>query len=91
MNYLGAFLCGKGNWKRSPDWIVECSLRKIKGKGYKTFPSLIQIPNKQHVAIKKAIIPKVSDKVYDKISKIGLEIKQVSKVTDAIIQGLKQE
>ena len=43
------------------------------------------------LGFKKAIIPKVSDKVYDKISKIGLDIKQVSKVTDAIIQGLKQE
>lgn len=42
------------------------------------------------LGFKKAIIPKVSDKVYSKISKIGLEIKQVTKITEAIIQGLKQ-
>ena len=38
----------------------------------------------------KAIIPKVSDKTYSKIKDIGLEIKQVTKLTEAIIQGLKQ-
>lgn len=43
------------------------------------------------LGFKKAIIPKVSDKLLNKIADIGLEIKQVSKVTDAIIQGLKQE
>ena len=39
----------------------------------------------------RAIIPKVSDKTYLKIKDIGLEIKQVGKLTEAIIQGLKQE
>ena len=39
----------------------------------------------------RAIIPKGSDKTYLKIKDIGLEIKQVGKLTEAIIQGLKQE
>lgn len=39
----------------------------------------------------KAIIPQVSAKVMSKISKIGIEIKTVSKITEAIIQGLKQD
>ena len=39
----------------------------------------------------RAIIPKVSDKTYLKIKDIELEIKQVGKLTEAIIQGLKQE
>ena len=43
------------------------------------------------LGFKKAIIPQVSAKVMSKISKIGLEIKTVSKLTDAIIQGLKQD
>ncbi len=43
------------------------------------------------LGFKKAIIPKVSDKIYKKISSLDMEIKQVAKVTDAIIQGLKQE
>ena len=43
------------------------------------------------LGFKKAIIPKVSDKVYQKINKLGIEIKQVSKLTDAIIQALKQD
>jgi len=43
------------------------------------------------LGFKKAIIPNVSDKISKKISDIGLEIKQVSKVTDAIIYGLKQK
>ncbi len=45
----------------------------------------------QKLGFKKAIIPKVSDKISKKISDINLEIKQVSKLTDAIIQGLKQD
>ena len=43
------------------------------------------------LGFKKAIIPKISDKVYQKINKLDIEIKQVSKLTDAIIQALKQE
>jgi len=43
------------------------------------------------LGFKKAIIPAVSEKVYKKISEIGLEIHQVKKITDAIIQGLKQD
>ena len=43
------------------------------------------------LGFKKAIIPCVSDKVYKKIKQLDMEIRQVSKITDAIIQGLKQE
>lgn len=43
------------------------------------------------LGFKKAIIPKVSNSVSEKIAKIGIEIKQVSKITEAIIQGLKQD
>lgn len=43
------------------------------------------------LGFKKAIIPKVNEKTFKKISEINIEIKQVTKVTDAIIQGLKQE
>ena len=43
------------------------------------------------MGFKKAIIPKVNGKTLDKIKDIKLEIKQVSKLTDAIIQGLKQD
>ena len=43
------------------------------------------------LGFKKAIIPKVNNTVFDKISSIGLEIVQVEKITDAIIQGLKQD
>lgn len=42
------------------------------------------------LGFKKAIIPTVSSEVYKKINSIGLEITQVKKVTDAIIQGLKK-
>lgn len=43
------------------------------------------------LGFKKAIIPNISNKTFEKIKDIGLEIKQVSKLTDAIIQGLKQD
>lgn len=43
------------------------------------------------LGFQKAIIPNVSKKTFEKIKDIGLEIKQVSKLTDAIIQGLKQD
>jgi len=43
------------------------------------------------LGFKKAIIPKVSDKIYQKINKLDIEIHQVSKLTDAIIQALKQD
>jgi len=43
------------------------------------------------LGFKKAIIPKVNDKVYKKIKEFNIEIKQVSKLTDAIVQALKQE
>jgi len=43
------------------------------------------------LGFKKAIIPKVSDKINQKIKNIDIEIKQVSKLTDAIVQALKQE
>ena len=43
------------------------------------------------LGFKKAIIPKVSDKIYQKINNLDIEIKQVSKLTDAIIQALKQD
>jgi len=43
------------------------------------------------LGFKKAIIPKISDKVYQKVNKLNIEIHQVSKVTDAIIQALKQD
>ena len=42
------------------------------------------------LGFKKAIIPKVNSATFDKIKSIGLEIIQVEKITDAIIQGLKQ-
>lgn len=45
----------------------------------------------QKLGFEKAIIPTVSKEVYKKINSTGLEIKQVKKVTDAIIQGLKQD
>ena len=43
------------------------------------------------LGFKKAIIPKVNDNIFNKIKSIGLEIVQVEKITDAIIQGLKQD
>lgn len=43
------------------------------------------------LGFQKAIIPTVNKKTFEKIQNIGLEIKQVSKLTDAIIQGLKQD
>lgn len=42
------------------------------------------------LGFKKAIIPTINSEVYKKINSIGLEIIQVKKVTDAIIQGLKK-
>ena len=42
------------------------------------------------LGFKKAIIPKVNDKINKKISSLGIEIKQITKLTDGIIQGLKQ-
>ncbi|MBQ4646154.1 MAG: DNA repair protein RadA [Candidatus Gastranaerophilales bacterium] len=45
----------------------------------------------QKLGFKRAIIPKVGDKTSAKLSEINLEIKQVSKLTEAIIQGLKQD
>ena len=44
----------------------------------------------QKLGFKKAIIPKTNEKTTAKLKEIGLEIKQVSKLTEAIIQGLKQ-
>lgn len=44
----------------------------------------------QKLGFSKAIIPIVNKKTSEKLSKLALEIKQVSKLTDAIIQGLKQ-
>ena len=43
------------------------------------------------LGFKKAIIPKLNEKTSAKLADLGLEIKQVSKLTDAIIQGLKQD
>ena len=43
------------------------------------------------LGFRKAIIPCVNSETYKKINSIGLELKQVKKVTDAIIQGLKQD
>ncbi len=40
------------------------------------------------LGFKKAIIPPVSDKNFEKIKKIGLEVIQVKKVTDAIIKAM---
>ncbi len=45
----------------------------------------------QKLGFKKAIIPKVNNKTMDKLNELNLEIKQVAKLTDAIIQGLKQD
>lgn len=45
----------------------------------------------QKLGFKRAIIPNLSEKISKKLSEINLEIKQVSKLTDAIIQGLKQD
>ena len=42
------------------------------------------------LGFKKAIIPAVNEKVYKNIDDLGLEIKQVKKITDAIIEGLRQ-
>jgi len=50
-----------------------------------------RIKEAHRLGFKKAIIPTVNNKTYEKIKDIGLEIKQVKKVTDAIIQGLKQK
>ena len=44
----------------------------------------------QKLGFSKAIIPIVNKKTSEKLSKLALEVKQVSKLTDAIIQGLKQ-
>ena len=45
----------------------------------------------QKLGFKRAIIPKLNEKLSKKITELDLEIKQVSKLTDAIIQGLKQD
>ena len=45
----------------------------------------------QKLGFKRAIVPKINDKTSAKLLNVGLEIKQVSKLTDAIIQGLKQD
>jgi len=45
----------------------------------------------QKLGFKKAIIPKINDKISTKLDKLNMEIKQVSKLTDAIIQALKQD
>ena len=45
----------------------------------------------QKLGFKKAIIPTINKKTSAKLKDLGLEIKQVSKLTDAIIQGLKQD
>ncbi len=45
----------------------------------------------QKLGFKKAIIPTTNKKTSAKLENLGLEIKQVSKLTDAIIQGLKQD
>ena len=45
----------------------------------------------QKLGFKKAIIPTTNKKTSAKLKDLGLEIKQVSKLTDAIIQGLKQD
>ena len=41
------------------------------------------------LGFEKAIIPRVNEKVYKKIKEIGIEISQVSRITDAIMQGFK--
>ncbi len=43
------------------------------------------------LGFKRAIIPKVSSETYKKISSLGLDIRQVKLVTDAIVEGLKQD
>ncbi len=45
----------------------------------------------QKLGFKRAIIPKINDKTSAKLKELNLEIKQVSKLTEAIIQGLKQD
>lgn len=45
----------------------------------------------QKLGFKRAVIPTLNQKTSTKLSKLDLEIKQVSKLTDAIIQGLKQD
>lgn len=45
----------------------------------------------QKLGFKRAIIPKLNNKTVEKLFEFDLEIKQVSKLTDAIIQGLKQD
>ena len=43
------------------------------------------------LGFKRAIIPAVNEKVYKNIDDIGLEVKQVKKITDAIVEGLRQD
>ena len=43
------------------------------------------------LGFEKAIIPKVNNTIFEKIKSIGMEIIQAEKITDAIIQGLKQD
>lgn len=42
------------------------------------------------LGFKRAIIPKISDKTAKELKKLDMEICPVSKITDAIIQGMKQ-
>ena len=44
----------------------------------------------QKLGFKRAIIPQMSEKYFAKLKDIGIEIIQVSKITQAITQGLKQ-
>ena len=44
----------------------------------------------QKLGFKRAIVPKLSEKTLKNLSKLDIEIKQVTKVADAIVQGLKQ-
>ena len=42
------------------------------------------------LGFKRAIIPFINEKVYNNVSQIGIEIKRVKKITDAIVEGLRQ-
>ena len=43
------------------------------------------------LGFKKAIIPFINEKVYKNLSSIDLQIKQVKKITDAIVEGLSND
>lgn len=45
----------------------------------------------QKLGFKKAIIPHVSDRVYKNIKDLDIKFEQVTKITDAILKGMKQE